>query len=533
MKSAPLHPNEAQRIAALENLGLLDTMSEAEFDELTLLASVICQTPIALVSLVDRDRQWFKSKIGLDASETPRDVAFCAHAILQNGVFQVPDATKDARFADNPLVVSGPQVRFYAGVPLLPVDGMPIGTLCVIDHEARTLSPEQDKCLRSIANQVERLIRLRQQNKEILKTNARLGFFRTTLEHMTEGVVLQNAKAEIIEHNAAATAVLGLSSEELLGKTSLDPSWKALREDGTPFPGEDHPAVVTLRTGKPLRNIPMRLQLPTGQTRWIEINSAPIFEGTNPKPNQVVCTFEDVTEKRESHRMAIQNAKMVSLGELASGVAHEINNPLAVIIARIYGIRQEIERGVFKAERFGPEIERIERMSTRIAKIVKGLSVFSKSGEYEAKSDVDLGHLVSDSLDLLHERLEGLGVAVRVDLPPPGTKIRCRPFGIAQVLLNLLMNAKFAVRELSEKWIEISVKLEGNRAVFSVTDSGSGIPAEAADRIFEPFYTTKPVGVGTGLGLSISRGIIDAHGGTIRVVPDLPHTRFEFEIPIA
>lgn len=156
MQKPPIPSNEAARIETLHALNILDTQPDERFDRLARMAKRLFDVPIALVSLVDTNRQWFKSKIGLDASETPRDISFCGHAILGDNIFIIPDTLDDKRFADNPLVTSPPNIRFYAGCPLKTPDGMKVGTLCIIDKVARHFSSDDLLALTDLANMVER-----------------------------------------------------------------------------------------------------------------------------------------------------------------------------------------------------------------------------------------------------------------------------------------------------------------------------------------------------------------------------------------
>jgi diguanylate cyclase (GGDEF)-like protein/PAS domain S-box-containing protein len=234
---APLLPNEAQRLETLRGYDVLDTPPESTFDDLTLLAAQICQVPIALISLVDENRQWFKSTIGVSATETSRDFAFCAHAILYSDeVLEVRDAQLDPRFADNPLVTADPHIRFYAGAPLVTPDGLALGTLCVIDRVPRVLSAEQQTALRALSRTVIVQLELRRTLAAHRRAEEQLQSLNASLEQKVEArtadlrisatafeshesMMITDANSVILRVNQAFTESTGYTAEEAVGQT--------------------------------------------------------------------------------------------------------------------------------------------------------------------------------------------------------------------------------------------------------------------------------------------------------------------------
>lgn len=175
---------ESERLQNLQSFNILDTLDDKDFDDLTHLASHICETPISLVSLVDKDRQWFKSKVGLEARETPRSDSFCSHAIEnQQEVMIVDDARKDVRFKDNPLVLGNPHIVFYAGVPLISPEGHALGTICVIDSKKKAFSAEQKRSLKALGNQVTNLLIMHRQSAELKAQVERNEFLNKEIHH--------------------------------------------------------------------------------------------------------------------------------------------------------------------------------------------------------------------------------------------------------------------------------------------------------------------------------------------------------------
>jgi PAS domain S-box-containing protein len=219
MKEIPTISDEQDRLKALESYSVMDSLPEEDFDAITQLASYICDTPIALVSLLDRDRQWFKSTVGLEIKEYPKSISFCQYAVKGNEVYEVQNALEDELFSDNPLVTGNPDIRFYAGAPLIDDEGFKLGTLCVIDTIPRALTENQNKAIRLLAKQVINLLRLRKKNTLLIETQKE---FRNIFELSKDLVSIANIDGLFYQVNPAFTTVLGYSKEELEGKPFID-----------------------------------------------------------------------------------------------------------------------------------------------------------------------------------------------------------------------------------------------------------------------------------------------------------------------
>lgn len=296
VRKAPLHPEEDRRLVALRSLGILDTEAEERFDRITRLAARVLDVPTALFSLVDEERQWFKSRVGLDVCETSRDESFCAYAILETDgdPFVIEDTSLDDRFFDNPLVTGAPNIRFYAGQVVHSSAGLPIGTLCVVDHKPRSFDAGQRQALKDLAALVTRELDRVSEHDLLLQIDESERRKSLILDTMSEGIVLQDQTGEILSWNLAAERVLGLSSEELSGRTSFDPRWQAIHEDGSPWPGDTHPAIIALKTGKAVSAAVMGVHKPSGELAWLRINAQPAVDNEGNVVSSVTA-FADVT----------------------------------------------------------------------------------------------------------------------------------------------------------------------------------------------------------------------------------------------
>jgi len=243
-----------------------------------------------------------------------------------------------------------------------------------------------------------------------------------------------------------------------------------------------------------------------------------------------VWFFRDVTAQREAHRALLQSAKMSSLGEMASGIAHEINNPLTIIQNMAGLMSGRVEKGEASAQWLKENLLKIENTTQRIAKIIRGLRAFSRNSEADPMLVVKISQIMDETLELCQQKFQSEGIELRVQVDS-NVSLKCRSPQISQVLMNLLSNSYAAIIQLPEKWIEVRTEFEKKSLILTVTDSGKGIPAEIRDRIMDPFFTTKETGSGTGLGLSISKGIVEEHQGQLYYDPSSPRTRFVLKFP--
>jgi PAS domain S-box-containing protein len=498
---AVLINHEAARLEALKQYEILDTAAESAFDDLACLASYICGTPIALINLIDANRQWFKAKVGLDASELPRDIGFCPRVIQQSDILIIPDTLADQKSRENLVVSQNPFVRFYAGAPLITTEGYAIGTLCVVDYVPRQLNEEQIEAFLALSRQVVSQLELRRnlaklaqitteykvveeslkkaatenlrlaravasasdgilitdpnqpdnpviytnpafsrttgyQLEEIIGRNCRflqgsgtdinaiaqinsgiaeqrevkvtllnyrqdgqpfwnelkispvlsetgelLNFigiqtditgrkqaeaalkeseerYRSVVTAMQEGIVLQHSDGSIHACNASAERILGLSIDQMTGRTSLDPRWRAIHEDGSPFPGETHPAMVSLRTGKPCSNVIMGVYKPDDVLTWISINSQPLCSPGETIPYAVVASFSDITQRKQAEEnLRSRETLLRSMADASPLAFYVVDNRTDVILyfnhhfCEIWGIQhleERMQRGELK-----------------------------------------------------------------------------------------------------------------------------------------------------------------------------------------
>ncbi len=535
--------SEKDRLEALARYEILDTLSEAEFDDITWLASHLCGAPIAFISLIDANRQWFKSSRGLAEKERPRDLSFCTHAIQGDGILEVPNALEDARFRDNPLVIGASGICFYASAPLRTPDGHNIGTLGVADIQPRQLTDPQREGLVRLSRQVIRLLESRRAQRELerisldeKKSLQEKERWAATLLSNLDGMVFRSTGIDevVFEYvSSGSRELLGLEPEELISQR--------IKYVDLIHP-EDKPRVLAHRAAMIRARQPYeteyRIVLPTQEVKCIWVRARGVFS-TDDIFEGLEGILTDITARKNIEANFLRTERLESIGTLAGGIAHDLNNLLSPIMI-----------GVDLLKHFGltgtslKVVEDIERSTRRGARLVQQVLSFAR-GEEGARVSVHIGDVMNEVASIVKSSFpKNIELETRVsgDL----WLIQGDPTQITQVLLNLCVNARDALPRggrisitARNTLVDANVasvaqrKIPAGRYVcVRVGDNGIGISKENLSRIFEPFFTTKELGKGTGLGLAAVLGIVRAHGGLVDVESGINRgTTFEILLP--
>lgn len=500
----PLKPlDEPARLAELQDLCLLDTPPEERFDRLTRLACRLFGVQTALVSLVDDERQWFKSRQGLDVAETPRNISFCGHAILNDGAFVIEDASSDVRFADNPLVTGGPCIRFYAGMPLTGPNGYKVGTLCLIDPVPRHFGVGDLEALRDLAAIATTEIA----NKDLSRALHTASENELRLRQITDAVpaliAYVDAGQRFVFHNRAYEEVFGLTAQQIHGKT--------MREvmGGETFETVRHHVDQAL-AGEVVRYERTHFA-PAGQARDYAMNYFPRY-GEGAQRGQVMGFYSlgtDITEMKRMNRMK---------SEFVSTVSHELRTPLTSIRGSLGLITGGVAGGVPEAVRNLVDIAKnnCERLIRLINDILDSEKI--ESGQMRLALQVmALQPLLRQVLAANEGFASQHGVTLQLHVPDEPVLVNIDSDRITQVLTNLLSNAvKFSPRSAA---VEVTLSMREESVHIEVRDHGPGIPDEFRPRIFQKFSQADSsdtrVKGGTGLGLAISKAIVERLGGSI------------------
>lgn len=512
MNAPPIPADEATRLDELHRLRVLDSSPEEGFDRIVRLASRLLGTPIALISLVDEHRQWFKAKVGLEAAETPREHAFCAHAINEHGVFVVPDATLDPRFAQNPLVTGEPKIRFYAGAPLRTESGA-LGTLCVIDRAPRTLTADEARVLEDLSATIVDQLRLRH-----VAASSR---YRLELLDLAEQLAsvghwrLDNVQRKLF-WSPQVFRIHGFDPDTFQPElsTALDV-----------YHPDDRDTVTAQVTRAMEERVPFdfeaRILRPDGEARLVRAVGRAEVDDDTDTVRGIFGVFHDLTEERRiTERLALAE-RMASIGTLAAGMAHEINNPLAYIQANAEALSEELSDAPRRYMGAGQMLADIEQGAQRIRRIIEGLKSFSTHGGTKTER-VDLRRVfeVAERLCVAELRQHA---RLSVELDREALFVDAEETQLVQVAVNLLLNAAHAFEpgRAAENTVQVTSGVSGEgRVYFDVSDTGEGMSPEVARHAFSPFFTTRPTAGGTGLGLAICHGIVSSFGGEIEIASE-------------
>ncbi len=537
-----LSEEELARLKALRDCHVLDTPPEELFDQTARLAAYLCGTPIGLIGFIDATRHWFKSRVGWDYPEIPREHSICGQTILHHDLLVIPDAALDERFFNVPMVTRA-GIRFYAGAPLLTTEGYALGTLCVMDRLPRELPAGHKDALLTLAHLVAAQLEVRRGTKASAPVDDKPSLIEGTVENISEhkraddalrdsqerllgiissamdAIITVDDKQRIIVFNRAAEQIFHCPASEAIGQTidKFIPQrfHEAHREHIRSF-GQTGTSSRSMYSPGTLMGVRA-----DGEEFPVEATISQVKTGSE---RLYTVILRDISVRKRTEDELRQAQKMEAVGHLAGGIAHEFNNYLGIIM----GYSDQMAQEEIQSESLRLGLAEIKGATQKTASLTRQLLAFSRKQLIEP-TVLDLNASVWDAHKLLR-RLIPANIDVIPVLHPDLGKVKADPAQIQQILINLVVNARDAMpqggkitidtaevvldEEFASRHVDI---LPGDYVMLSVNDTGEGIDAETLAHIFEPFFTTKQAGKGTGLGLSTTYGIVKQSGGHITV----------------
>jgi PAS domain S-box-containing protein len=495
-----LDKNESQRLNALLEFDILDKPPQIEFDRITELASRICGTPIALISLVDSDRQWFMSNVGLDAAETARDIAFCDHAIEQAGIFEIEDATKDPRFANNPLVTAGPAIKFYAGAPLITTDGHAIGTLCTIDSVPRVLDDMQRAALESLSMQIISQLELQKANRRLKEAHDLQALIN---ENNDSAIFVKDEEFKLVYANNALKALYPESMRDsLIGTTTVE---EFSKDDANAFLIEDRKA---LEEGLSVKL--EQLTMPTGNFVTLKTMKKRFYNSEGQR--FILGIADDISEREYLVNQLLWSHQ--DFQKFTECIERELNSPILAMEKVIEWLQVDL------ADRLNEsEVEDFGMLTTRITRIKSLLHAMNKYKNVSELSKTPEAIKPTDLKIAISEKIAASGVKVLFS----GDVIAAPKTRLFTAIAELIDNA-FEHNLESAIQIKVTCKVEGDFDTVIVSDNGKGIPTSMLEKVFSFGETvlSRDKHESSGFGLSIVKQLVTQCGGRVhaQATPD-------------
>jgi PAS domain S-box-containing protein len=518
MKKAPIPKNEKERLLSLEKLGLLDTEPEERFDRITSVATKIFNVPISTLTLVDSKREWFKSCIGLPAKEGDRAISFCGHALLAKDVFVVPDTKKDKRFADNPMVIGKPFIRFYAGVPIMSAGGERVGVFCIKDTKPRKFSKDNEEILKTLSSWAELEVNSRNLSLALTEEKKLRGKLvenykeleeskvkdDAILESVGDGLIAVDNDRKIMLINKVASDLLAWETKDLVGKVITE--LRLEDEKGNLIPLEKRPTTIALKTGEVTRVVYFFVK--NDKTRFpLAITVTPIK--LNGKTIGLIEIIRDITKEKE-----IDRAKT----EFVSLAAHQLRTPLTTISWYTEMILNG-DRGQVTPEQ-KKYLEEISKGNQTMIKLVNTLLNVSRLelGTLNIESEpIQLEDLAESVWEELRPEIFSKNLILEKNYDPSLPTIMADPKLVRMIFQNILGNAVKYVGVAGK--ISLDISRQNQNALIKVWNNGLSIPKEAQPKIFTKLFrddlAKEREPDGNGLGLYIVKSILENSGGKV------------------